>query len=139
MNGAVKTKKEPAECQALFFLVRLNQALSTFLSNFPYFWRNLSIRTSSVHELRLACVEGWLLWLTSTFTSGYSFPSSHWMVSLVSAADLLKSVLVAHVFEHNQAVVVGMDAFFHLFRFWEGKDTKSIQNCKQSRNENSKS
>ena len=37
-----------------------------------------------------------------------------------------KSVLVAHVLEYHQAVVVGMDAFFHLFQFLGGQSIQKL-------------
>lgn len=68
----------------------------------------------SVHELGLPCVEG------VTLVAHFHFHEGVFVAVLplngffgFSSRLAQKSVLVAHVLEYHQAVVVGVDAFFH--------------------------
>lgn len=82
--------------------------------------------TSGVHKLRFARVKGVThvthLHLDQRVLVAI-FPLDGFLGFSCGFAQ--KRIFVAHVLEYNQTVVVGMDAFFHLFQFWEGEGTKT--------------
>ena len=108
-----------------------------FLVEFPVLLTEFVNPTGSVNKLRLARVE------RMTFVAHFHFHQRIFVAVFpldglfgFSRRFAQKRVLVAHVLEHDQSVVVGMDAFFHLFQFWVGKDTKTHENCTTPRHKN---
>ena len=123
-------KKSSAECQALFLSGLDDSGLVCLLVELAVFLTEFVNSTGCIHELRLACVEGVALVADLHFNQRV-FVSVFPLDGLFCLCRRLaqERVLIAHVFEHDQTIVVGMDAFFHLFQFWEGKDTKALENC----------
>src|SRR5687768_16661251 len=57
---------------------------------FSYFLLNLSIRPAVSTSIFLPVKKGWEVLDISSFTRGYSLPSSHFTVSLLTAVERLK-------------------------------------------------
>ena len=101
--------------QAFFSEGRIRKLLFVgLLVELPVLLTELVDATCSVHELGLPCVERVALVAHFHFHEGIFvavLPLNGFFG--LSSRFAQKSVLVAHVLEYHQAVVVGVDAFFH--------------------------
>src|SRR5687768_3876385 len=59
----------------------------------PYFFLNFSMRPAVSMNFILPVKKGWDIFEISSFTKGYSFPSSQTMVSRVAAVERHKKAL----------------------------------------------
>ena len=107
-------QKKPAMPQAFFNGKTRGLLFVGLLIEFPVLLAELVDASCSVHELGLPCVE-WVALVTHFHFNERIFIAVLPLNGFLGLSSRLaqKSVLVAHVLEYHQAVVVGMDAFFH--------------------------
>ena len=127
MGPRKSKKKSSAECQALFLSGLDDSGLVCLLVELTVFLTEFVNSTGCIHELRLACVERVAL-VADLHLNQRVFVSVFPLDGLFCLCRGLaqERVLVAHVFEHDQTVVVGMDAFFHLFQFLGGQRYETL-------------
>ena len=78
--------KTPHNCRAFQYLLTLAYFLAA------YFFLNLSIRPAVSTNIFLPVKKGWEVLDISNLIRGYSFPSSHFTISLEAAVERLKKV-----------------------------------------------
>ena len=130
-NPDAWTKKEPARERALFSGVPEESAFVLLFVELPVLLTEFVDSTCRVHELSLASVERMAL-------VAHLHLHKRVLIAILPLDGFLclgcrlaeESVFVAHVLEHNQPIVLWVNALFHLSRFQGCKLTKNLNKRK---------